>query len=78
LVLYFAAAREAAGTGTESLDLDRPARAGAILGRLVAAHPRLGALGGSLRMAVNRQIAGDDDLVSPGDELAVLPPVAGG
>jgi MoaE-MoaD fusion protein len=29
-------------------------------------------------MAVNREVAGDDAVLSPGDELALIPPVSGG
>ena len=72
----FAAAREAAGTGRETV-------AGATVGQvLVAARERFGdrfaaVLDGS-RVWLNGDPATDDDPVTEHDEVAVLPPVSGG
>jgi molybdopterin synthase sulfur carrier subunit len=72
----FAAAREAAGTGTESVE-------GATVGEILqAAERRHGAafaavLAGS-RVWLNGEPASSGDEVRSGDELAVLPPVSGG
>ncbi len=72
----FAAAREAAGTGSEPVP-------GATVGDVLAeARSRFGdrfaaVLAGS-RVWVNGQPAVDGDPVGDGDEVAVLPPVSGG
>lgn len=72
----FAAARDAAGTGRDELPGDT---VGQVLDH---AQDRYGATFAavlvSCRIWVNGEPAGPDDLVGPGDELAVLPPVSGG
>jgi molybdopterin synthase catalytic subunit len=76
-VLYFAAARERAGTAREELELaGRTVRE--VVEQLVALHPALGPLVPHLRVAVNQAFAGPDDAVPAGAELALIPPVAGG
>ena len=72
----FAAAREAAGTGREEV-------AGATVGQVLAsARTRFGEPFGSVlaacRVWLNGEPAGNDDPVTDGDEVAVLPPVSGG
>lgn len=72
-VRLFAALRERAGR--DEIELDLPD------GALVAdALERLVGLTGGVRavMAVNREYAGDDTALQPGDELALIPPVSGG
>jgi molybdopterin converting factor small subunit len=72
----FAAAREAAGTGRESVP-------GTTVGQvLAAARQRHGdhfteVLAGA-RVWLNGEPAGNDDPVTDSDEVAVLPPVSGG
>lgn len=78
-VLYFAAAREAAGTGSEVLDLaPPPADVAALRRALVERHPRLAPLLPRCRLAVGQELAEDADAVPPGAEVAVIPPVSGG
>lgn len=77
-VSYFAAARELCGTGQEQLALPVPIAGRELLERLAARHPRLAPLVHRMRIAVNGELAGADVVVHPGDEIAVLPPVAGG
>lgn len=51
------------------------------LRRALAGHPSLGSLGGSLEsaaVALNRRYEPDDSPVLAGDEVALIPPVAGG
>ncbi|MGI5863980.1 MAG: molybdopterin converting factor subunit 1 [Myxococcales bacterium] len=77
-VLYFASARESAGMASESLRLDAPATVQALRGALVARHAALGSLLPRLRFAVNQQMATDETPLNNGDEVALIPPVAGG
>lgn len=79
-VLAFAGARDAIGAAEVSIDVDALERrtAGALLEAIVARHPALAAYRSSLRVAVNGAYASLDDAVSPGDECAIIPPVAGG
>jgi molybdopterin synthase sulfur carrier subunit len=77
-VLAFAGARDAIGRDAFDLALDAPISARALLDRICADHAKLAPYASSLRLAVNGAYAGWDDLVRDGDEVAIIPPVAGG
>ena len=72
-VLLFAGLRERAGTTELELELPEGAR-------VADALQRLGSLtaGVPVVMAVNQEYADDGHSLSPGDELALIPPVSGG
>ena len=76
-VLLFASYADALGGGTVELPLER----GATVGDVVASLSRLP---GAERLpprplvAVNQALASYDQPVAAGDEVAVIPPVAGG
>lgn len=76
--LFFAAYRELLGTADLSVDLPE----GATVADLVAELRGRGAPFDSLPLepavAVNRSYAFQTDPLSPGDEVAFIPPVAGG
>lgn len=72
-VRLFAGLRERAGRGELELELPEDACVGDALravGELTAGVPVV--------MAVNRSYADEGDRLSPGDELALIPPVSGG
>jgi molybdopterin synthase catalytic subunit len=48
------------------------------LDRLAARHTRLAPLVHRMRLAINGELADGQATIRPGDEIAVLPPVAGG
>ena len=73
-VRLFAVLRERAGTGEVELELPEGARVADALERLRELAPEEL----PLVMAVNREYAGDDRVLSAGDELALIPPVSGG
>lgn len=77
-VLYFAAAREAAGRSSETLHLEPPLTVGRVLDALVITHPALAPMTKSVRIAVNHEVVSSGTTVEDGDEVAILPPVAGG
>lgn len=77
-VVYFAAARELAGCGEEGVSVASGATAGALLAHLGERHPRLAPYGSRLRVAVNGELAGLEHRLVEGDEVALIPPVAGG
>jgi molybdopterin converting factor subunit 1 len=77
VVLYFAGARDAAGTGRETLAA-APATVGALRRALEEAHPRLARVLPRCRIAVDQEFAPDDAPLREGAEVAVVPPVAGG
>ncbi|MFO0584751.1 MAG: molybdopterin converting factor subunit 1 [Anaeromyxobacter sp.] len=76
-VLYFAAAREAAGLARETL-AGAPATVGALRAALAAAHPPLARILPRCRIAVDQAFAADDAPLRDGAEVALVPPVAGG
>jgi molybdopterin synthase catalytic subunit len=71
-VRLFAGLRERAGSESVELELAD----GATVRDAIAAVPV--ADGVPVVMAVNREVAGDDVVLRPGDELALIPPVSGG
>lgn len=75
-VRLFAAAREAAGTGSTELP---GATVGDVLAGAVAAFgPRFETVLESCRVWVNGEPADPHTAVGAGDEVAILPPVSGG
>lgn len=77
-VLYFAIVREKLGRSEERLTLPDGATVAAARQALAAAHPEITPLLPSLQFAVNQRIARDSHTLSDNDELALIPPVAGG
>jgi MoaE-MoaD fusion protein len=77
-ILYFAAARERAGTASEVLDVREGATAGEVLAAVCARHPPLQAVAQKLRLAVDREFAAADHALRDGSEVALIPPVSGG
>jgi len=78
-VRLFAILRERAGRDSVEIELPEGATVADAFERLAAA-PGLGELVGRLplRMAVNREYAGEATAIAPGDELALIPPISGG
>jgi molybdopterin synthase catalytic subunit len=77
-VLYFASARDVVGKRRELVEVAAGTTVGEILDRIVREHPGLRQIRESIRISVNREVADSTTLVSDGDEIGVLPPVAGG
>lgn len=77
-LLAFAGARDAVGSAETELALDAPCTAAELLDLVCARWPALGPHRRSLRLAVNGTYAEASDLVQGGDEVALIPPVAGG
>ena len=76
-VLLFGAAADRAGTRQVELPVDGGTLAD-LWTFLVEGHPDLAPMRDTLAFAVNGEYARMDAGVSPGDEVAVLPPVSGG
>ena len=77
-VLYFAVFRERIGRDEEALELPAGARVRDAIEALAARHPAIAALRGRFRVAVNQDFSDDGRELADGDELALIPPVAGG
>lgn len=77
-VLYFAAAREAAGLAEEALELPPGADLSALAARVAALHPALGPLLPRVRFALDGAFAPPSAPLRDDAEVALIPPVAGG
>ncbi len=77
-VLYFAVFRERIGRDDEELELAAGATVRDAIDALASRHAAIGVLRGKFRCAVNQDFTNDDRVLDDGDELALIPPVAGG
>jgi molybdopterin synthase sulfur carrier subunit len=77
-ILYFAAAREAAGRPSEPLEVREGETVRGLRGVLGTRHPGLVRTLAASRLAVGEAFAAEDRRLEPGDVVAVLPPVSGG
>lgn len=77
-VRYFAVFRERLGRDEEALELPDGADVAAAIAALAARHPAVAQLSGKYQTAVNQSMVPKDTPLHDGDELALIPPVAGG
>lgn len=77
-VLYFAVFRERVRKDDEEIDLPAGTTVSGALDALCAQHEPIARLRGRFRVAVNQEFAQDSHVLGDGDELALIPPVAGG
>jgi molybdopterin converting factor subunit 1 len=77
-LLAFAGARDVVGEPEVRLAVPSTCTVAQLFDRIVVAYPGLDPYRGCLRLAVNGTYANADDVVSAGDEVALIPPVAGG
>ncbi len=77
-VLAFASASDALGAGELPVELPDGSTVGDLRDLLEARHPPLGALWPRLAVAVDGEIVGAGAALTPGSEVALLPPVSGG
>ena len=76
-ILLFGAAADRAGTRETQVEADK-VTIDELWPLLLVQHPSLSPMRNTLAFAVNGEYARGDTPVSPGDEVAVLPPVSGG
>ena len=86
-VLFFASAREAAGVSSTHVELESRQDEGGVevgstakslLAHLSAAYPYLDFDKDQISVAVNKDYIEGDVVLKEGDEVALLPPIAGG
>jgi molybdopterin synthase catalytic subunit len=77
-VKWFGPLREATGTKELGVRLPVGSRVRDLAALLAREHPAFAALAPKLRAAVNQEVAEADAPLADGDEVAFLPPVAGG
>ena len=76
---YFAAARDAATTPEEVVDVDDSiGTVAALRVLLMQRHPQLQRVLPQCRLALDQQFVDDNAVLRDGVEVAVLPPMAGG
>ena len=76
-IALFGITREIVGTSVIELPAPAPATVGALLAELRRQYPALGELR-SCAVAVNNEYAAPDLALRTTDEIALIPPVAGG
>lgn len=74
----FGPAREAAGTGSATVEVAEGATAGDVVAAVRERFPGLAGLLPGVRVAVNHAYVDAGTPVADGDEVAILPPVGGG
>jgi molybdopterin synthase catalytic subunit len=77
-VLFFATLKERAGTKQAEVDLPEEARVRDLKARLGKEYPGLAQAIETTLVSVNREYAFDEDVIPPGSEVALFPPVSGG
>src|SRR5919106_3291265 len=77
-VLYFAAARDRAGTSSETLRVASGTTVAALIDAILERHPELRSVRAIMRIAMNQEFADPSAVVPAGAEIALIPPVAGG
>jgi molybdopterin converting factor subunit 1 len=77
-LLFFAVLRDIAGRTDKVIDVPEGTRAGDVWQRLRDRHPELRNYVQPPMIAINESYVGADELLRDGDELAFIPPVAGG
>jgi len=77
-LLFFAVLRDIAGRSEDVVDLPDGARAGDVWQRLRDEHPALRDYIQPPMIAVNESYVSAEEPLRDGDELAFIPPVAGG
>ncbi|ACY17219.1 molybdenum cofactor biosynthesis protein [Haliangium ochraceum] len=77
-VRYFAVFRERLGRDEEIIELPEGADVAAALAALGERHPSVAQLAGKYQTAVNQSMVPSDTALADGDELVLIPPVAGG
>ena len=77
-VRYFAAARDYAAKSGELLSLDKGASVADLAEAILKLHPSLRRLGDVVRYSLNFELTDRKTRLHEGDEVGVLPPVAGG
>ncbi|HUO83709.1 MAG TPA: molybdopterin converting factor subunit 1 [Thermoanaerobaculia bacterium] len=77
-LLLFAALRDVVGTDRQELDLVAGSSARDLWERLRQAHPELERYRTAPMIAVNQSYVPPETALQDGDEVALIPPVAGG
>jgi molybdopterin synthase sulfur carrier subunit len=76
-ILAFGIAKDIFGTSQMEMDLPSSMNAGEFKILLLKKYPKFEKLN-SFQLAINANYASDSDMLTPDDEIVVIPPVSGG
>lgn len=74
----FASLKERVGASLISIEVSQPATVSDLLAEVVRQYPMVQPYLKTTLISVNREFAGPSLPISPGDEIALFPPVSGG
>ncbi len=77
-VLFFAHLKELSGVENDLMAISGPIQVVDLKRLLGERFPLISGRLANVLVAINQQYAADDDLIQPGDEVALFPPVSGG
>jgi MoaE-MoaD fusion protein len=77
-VLFFGQLKDIVGRAEESLEMEDGSVLESLFDHYARQFPKLEKMSGSIVMALNQQFSERSAALSPGDEVAFLPPVSGG
>ncbi len=77
-ILFFATLKEYMGTKTLQMEIPASTTVGQLKDMLAQKNPRLGRMRDTIMAAIDREYAGDDQLIPAQAEIAFFPPVSGG
>jgi molybdopterin converting factor subunit 1 len=77
-ILFFATLRDYVGTKSVELEIPTGLTIGELTNMLVKTYPRLEKVKESMVAAINREYAGDEQVIPQEAEVAFFPPVSGG
>ncbi len=77
-LLFFATLKDAAGTRRMELEIEEGTTVNGLRGSLGSRIPGLAAALPSALVAINKEFAFPEQVIPPGAEVALFPPVSGG
>ncbi|MBI4238333.1 MAG: MoaD/ThiS family protein [Deltaproteobacteria bacterium] len=77
-ILLFAGLRDRVGSASIAIDVPEPVHAGELLRYVLPDSTEAARWSSCTRVAVNHAYVAADYAIQPGDEVALIPPVAGG
>lgn len=77
-IRLFATLKDRAGSGRITISLEEPATVQTLLDEVTAVYPNLAPILATTLVSVNKNFAAADTPITPGDEVALFPPVSGG
>jgi molybdopterin synthase catalytic subunit len=77
-VLFFGLLKDLLGRSSDTIEVAEGATMGTVFEHYASQYPRLNEMADSIALARNHEFAESDQVLSDGDEIALMPPVSGG